>query len=117
MIRTAILIVLSLVLMTNQASARFLRGHGMSSCGLSTLNAASPRESCQTDIMKVDKLRKGMTYEQVLQILGCEPAESETITYGNRVVAKLYRWQAGKDQISASFRDGRLSEIGGVIND
>jgi hypothetical protein len=79
----------------------------MSSCGLSTLNAGSPRESCQTDIMKADKLRKGMTYEQVLQILGCEPAESETITYGNGVVAKLYRWQAGKDQISASFRDGR----------
>jgi hypothetical protein len=73
MIRTAMLIVLSLVLMTNQASARFLRGHGMSSCGLSTLNAASPQGSRQADIMKAEELKKGMTYEQILRNLGCEP--------------------------------------------
>jgi len=84
---------------------------------LSTLNAASPQGSCQADFMRADELKKGMAYEQVLQILGCEPVATNKVTIGNGVVAKYYWWRAGKKSVSASFIDGRLSEIGGVISD
>ena len=84
---------------------------------LSTSNSASPQGSCQADIMKADELKKGMTYEQVLQILGCEPVASNRVTIGNGIVAKYYWWRAGKNSISASFIDGRLSELGGVTSD
>jgi len=67
--------------------------------------------------MKADELKKGMTYEQVLQILGCEPVATNRVTIGNGVVAKYYWWRAGKNSISASFIDGHLSEISGVISD
>ena len=65
------------------------------------------------------QLKKGMTYEEVLNVMGRQPDYTNSITYGNGVVAKIYGWFFfGKSNyVSASFIDGRLSERGGFIAD
>jgi hypothetical protein len=65
------------------------------------------------------QLKKGMTYEEVLTVMGRQPDNTDSITYGNGVVAKIYGWFSfGRtNYVSASFIDGRLSEIGGLIAD
>jgi hypothetical protein len=65
------------------------------------------------------QLKKGMTYEEVLNVMGRQPDHTSSITYGNGIVAKIYGWFSfGKtNYVSASFIDGRLSETGGYIAD
>jgi hypothetical protein len=44
-----------------------------------------------------EQLKKGMTYEEVLNVMGRQPDNTDSITYGNGVVAKIYGWFFLKD--------------------
>jgi hypothetical protein len=89
----------------------------------SSVACAKEREACTERIILEGKrqwqLEKGMTYEQVLNVMGRQPDYTDSITYGNGVVAKIYGWFFFKksNYVSARFIDGRLSETGGYIAD
>jgi hypothetical protein len=64
------------------------------------------------------KLKKGMTYEEVRDLMGCDPKLAWSVPYGDGTATKTwYDWPAGKDRIETSFIDGRLSDSTGVIID
>jgi hypothetical protein len=87
----------------------------------SSVACAEERKACTERIIlegnRRRQLKKGMTYEEVLNVMGREPDNAESITYGNGVVAKIYAWFFfGKsNEVSASFIDGRLSKGGGFL--
>ena len=89
----------------------------------SSVACAKEREACtERNILEGNRqwqLKKGMTYEEVLNVMGRQPDYTNSITYGNGVVAKICGWLFfGKSNyVSASFIDGRLSERGGLIAD
>ena len=63
---------------------------------------------------KQSQLRKGMTYDEVVKVMGREPThQGESITYGNGAVGTFYYWsEEGADTFSTDFVDGRLSQFG-----
>jgi hypothetical protein len=66
----------------------------------------------------LSKLRKGMTYEEVRDLMGCDPKLAWNVPYGNGTAEKkVYDWPAGKGRIQTSFIDGQLSDSTGVIVD
>ena len=81
------------------------------------IKACTERSSLESN--KDVQLKKGMTYEEVLNVMGRQPDLVDSITYGNGTVAKIYGWYSFKKThfMSASFINGRLSERGGYIAD
>ncbi len=73
--------------------------------------------SCSFNFRKMSELTKGMTYKEVLDLMGCEPAHVGTKTYENGTGAEVYGWSVGNLQISASFIDGGLFETTAIIAD
>jgi len=84
---------------------------------------AKEREACAKRMILEEerkwRLKKGMTYEEALNVMGRQPNHTDSKTYGNGVVAKIYRWffSAKSNYISVSFIDGRLSQWGGLVSD
>lgn len=65
------------------------------------------------------QLKKGMTYEEVLNAMVRQPDIVNTITYGNGTGATRYAWYSFKKKriFFAHFIDGRLSWFGGSMGD
>jgi hypothetical protein len=84
---------------------------------------AKEREACAKRMILEEerkwRLKKGMTYEEALNVMGRQRNHTDSKTYGNGVVAKIYRWffSAKSNYISVSFIDGRLSQWGGLVSD
>jgi hypothetical protein len=77
----------------------------------SQTNANSPASTAGVTMANFNRLQKGMTYAQVVQILGKEGEESGVLGSGGDKVV-MYKWDADEDvsdaRLDAFFKNGKL---------
>jgi hypothetical protein len=82
--------------------------------GSLTLNSDNPIKDppfCTVSFLSLNKLKTGMTYEQVRDLMGCEPNQSYSVPNGDWTITKMVYFWSGRDRIQTSFIDGHLSDF------
>jgi hypothetical protein len=79
--------------------------------------AATPDAQAADALDKITQLKRGMTYEEVLSVMGREPEVRHSTTTGDGTVMMVYAWWNGKDYLRTFFMDDRLAAFGPVFMD
>ena len=84
---------------------------GRSATNDSQTNAGIPASTTGVTMANFNRLQKGMTYAQVVQILGKEGEEAGVLGSGDEKIV-MYKWDADEDgsgaTMSAFFKNGKL---------
>jgi hypothetical protein len=80
-------------------------------------SAATPSALAADDLDKITELKRGMTYEEVLKVMGREPEVKRSITTGSGTAMMVYAWWNGNDYLRTFFMDDRLAAFGPVFMD
>jgi hypothetical protein len=64
---------------------------------------------------KISRLKKGMTYEEVLNVMGREPELKDSLKTSKGTL-RIYAWQYGDDYLRTTFWENRLSEFGMLMD-
>lgn len=76
-------------------------------------NASSPTSTTGVTMANFNRLQNGMTYAQVVQILGKEGEQSGVLGSGSDKVV-MYKWDADEDgsgaRLDAFFKNGKLDK-------
>jgi hypothetical protein len=80
-------------------------------------STVTPDALAADDLDKITQLKRGMTYEEVLSVMGREPEVRRSTTTGDGTAMMVYAWWNGKDYLRTFFMDDRLAAFGPVFMD